>query len=156
MPNKTTHLKASQINRQWHIVDASNQVLGRMATSVAYILIGKGKRTYSPHVDGGDFVVIINAKKVRIKGNNKPIQKINFRHSGFPGGDTMIPFGEFLKSNPEKAVTFSIRGMLPKNKLRPRMLKRLRVFAGENHPHKAHFIKKADKAESKKEKSEIK
>lgn len=149
---KTFQPTQSTVNRQWHLVDAKNQVLGRLASQVAHTIQGKGKTVYSPHVDCGDFVVIINAGHVKIKGNNKPVQKIDFRHSGFPGGYTMTPYGEFLKKHPERAVYLAISGMLPKNKIRPRQLKRLRVFRETTHPHGVHFSPPKQKENSSREK----
>jgi large subunit ribosomal protein L13 len=105
--------------------------------------MGKGKRDYAPHVDCGDHVVIINAEGIRITGNNKPVQKFDFRHSGYPGGDTLTPYGEFLKSKPERAIHLAVSGMLNKNRLRSRQLARLKVYKGSAHPHGAQFAVKA-------------
>src|SRR5258706_10624116 len=132
---KTTQPNNSTVQRRWHLVDAKGQVLGRLATHVAYQLSGKGKPYFATHVDCGDFVIVINAEEVQIKGNSKPDQKIDFRHSGYPGGDTMTPYSEFLKKNPERAVSLAVSGMLPKNKLRSRRLTRLKVFRGSTHPY---------------------
>ncbi len=137
----TTHLKTNEIRRTWHLIDAKDQVLGRLATEVVRRLSGKDKRAYSAHADVGDFVVIINAKDVRLTGNSKLDQKIDFRHSHFPGGDTQTPYREFMKSKPDRAVELAISGMLPKNKLRPRRLRRLKVYKGGDHPHGANFPK---------------
>jgi len=123
--------------RQWHVFDASGKTLGRLATDVVRILTGKGKRQYTPHVDGGDFALIINAEGVRMTGNSKLTQKIDFRHSGYPGGDRMTPYSQFLKQNPERAISLAISGMLPKNRLRSRRLKRLKVYRTAVHPHGA-------------------
>ena len=136
---KTYQPNHASVSRKWHLVDAKDQVLGRLASTVSRTIQGKGKPIFAPHVDCGDFVVVINASQVKIKGSNKPTQKIDFRHSGFPGGDTMTPYGEFLKKKPERAVYLAVSGMLPKTRLRSRQLKRLRVFRETKHPHAAHF-----------------
>ncbi|MCB4755910.1 MAG: 50S ribosomal protein L13 [Elusimicrobia bacterium] len=143
---KTYQAKKNLIQRAWHLMDAKDQVLGRLATRVASLLVGKGKRTYTPHVDCGDFVVIINAEGIRITGDNKPIQKIDFRHSGYPGGYTITPYDKFLKEHPDRAVFLSISGMISKTRLRKRQLARLRVFKSDKHPHGAQFaVKKTEK-----------
>ena len=139
---KTYQPTKSTVNRQWYLIDANDQVLGRLATQVARQLSGKGKRTYAPHVDCGDFVVVINAEGIKIKGNNKPTQKIDFRHSGYPGGDTITPYGEFLAKNPERAIQLAVSGMLPKTRLRSRQIARLKVYKGTSHPHGNHFAAK--------------
>jgi large subunit ribosomal protein L13 len=137
MPTSTYQPKNSTVVRKWHLIDANDMVLGRLATQVSRLLAGKSKSTFAPHVDCGDFVVIINAEGVRITGNNKPTQKIDFRHSGFPGGDTMTPYGEFMRKNPERAVQLAVSGMLAKTRLRKRQIARLRVYRGKVHPHGA-------------------
>jgi large subunit ribosomal protein L13 len=139
---KTPHIIPKVSDRRWHLIDAKNKVLGRLATEVTYTLSGKGKRTFSPHIDGGDFVVVINAGDVKITGNNKPEQKIDFRHSGYPGGDTMTPYGTFMKEKPERAVMLAVKGMLPKNRLRGPQLARLKVYRGATHPHGANLAQK--------------
>ena len=128
--------KASEIDRNWLIIDADGLVLGRLATEVAAILRGKHKPIYSPHIDTGDHVVIINADKV-VLTSNKAEQKKVYRHSGFPGGLKERTFADFLAKKPEDAVRSSIRGMLPKNRLGRAQLKKLKVYAGPNHPHAA-------------------
>jgi large subunit ribosomal protein L13 len=135
MINKTLHANKTTVTRNWHLIDAKDQVLGRLATDVARKLTGKAKRIYTPHVDCGDYVVIINAEGIRITGNNKATQKMDFRHSGYPGGDTMTPYIQFLKEKPERAITLAVSGMLPKNRLRSRQIQRLKVFRGSAHPH---------------------
>jgi len=140
--SKTTHPKLSSIVRKWHVIDAKDQILGRLATRVTYMLSGKGRRDYSSHVDGGDHVVVINAQGIKITGNSKPDQKMNFRHSGYPGGDTMTPYRTFLKEKPDRAVYLAVKGMLPKNRLRSRRLARLKVYKGETHLHGAQFAAK--------------
>ncbi len=143
MSNKTYQPNQATVERRWHLVDAKNQVLGRLACDISKKLVGKTKIKFAPHVDCGDFVVVINAENIRITGNNKPVQKIDFRHSGYPGGDTITPYGEFLKKKPERAIELAVSGMLPKNKLRDRQMTRLKVYRGIAHPHGAQFpIKK--------------
>lgn len=129
----------SSVGRKWHLVDAQGQILGRLASQIARHLTGKGKRVYAPHVDCGDYVVVINAEGIRITGNSKPVQKIDFRHSGYPGGHTITPYGEFLKKRPDRAILLAVSGMLPKTKLRRKQMAKLRVFKGSRHPHGAHF-----------------
>src|SRR5690349_4865895 len=109
----TNHPNKNNLKRTWHVVDAKGQILGRMATSIVRQLTGKDKRIYSPHVDCGDFVVVINAEEIRLTGNNKLDEKIDFRHSGYPGGETMTPYREFMKSNPDRAISLAVSGMLP-------------------------------------------
>lgn len=128
--------KASEIDRSWLIVDAEGLVLGRLATEVASILRGKHKPTYAPHIDTGDHVVIINADKV-VLTSGKAEKKKMFRHSGFPGGIKEQTFADLLARKPEDAVRGTIRGMLPKNRLGRAQLKKLKVYAGPNHPHAA-------------------
>ncbi len=137
MSTKTFQPQPNTIKRRWHVVDAKNQVLGRLASQIARRLMGKDKANFAPHVDCGDFVVVVNAAQVRITGGSKPVQKIDFRHSGYPGGDTITPYGEFLRNNPERAVTLAVSGMLSKNKLRRRQLTRLKVYRSGTHPHGA-------------------
>ncbi|MFN0117403.1 MAG: 50S ribosomal protein L13 [Elusimicrobiota bacterium] len=137
---RTTYQANSKaVIRKWHLIDASNQVLGRLATVVANKLSGKSKSLYTPHVDCGDHVVIINAQGIRITGNNKPVQKIDFRHSGYPGGDTMTPYKELLEKKPERAITLAVSGMLAKTRLRKDQIARLKVYRGGTHPHGAQF-----------------
>ena len=142
MSTKTFQPTPSSVNRKWHLIDAKGQVLGRVACDISKKLLGKSKRIFAPHVDCGDFVVVVNAEGVRLTGNNKPTQKIDFRHSGYPGGMTITPYGEFLKKNPERAISLAVSGMLPKTRLRSRQMARLRVFRGTNHPHAAQFATK--------------
>lgn len=139
MSTKTFQPTNKSINRSWHVLDADGQVLGRFAARAARLLTGKGKRLFAPHVDCGDFVVVINAEGIRITGKSKPVQKIDFRHSGYPGGDTITPYGEFLKKNPQRAIELAVSGMLPKNRLRSRQMTRLKVYKGSQHPHGAQF-----------------
>jgi large subunit ribosomal protein L13 len=131
---KTYTPKASDIQRRWWVVDAEGKVLGRLASEVARILRGKHKAMYSPHMDTGDYVVVINAEKVRLTGN-KPEQKAYFRHSGYMGGEKFIPFKRMIANHPERVIELAVKGMLPKNNLGRLMRKKLRVYAGPSHPH---------------------
>jgi large subunit ribosomal protein L13 len=128
--------KPGDIERRWHIIDASDVVLGRLATQSAVLLRGKHKPIFAPHVDTGDFVVIINAGKVALTGNKRE-QKLAYRHSGYPGGLRSVSYTELLDKNPQRAVEKAIRGMLPKNSLGRQMLSKLKVYAGPEHPHSA-------------------
>jgi len=133
---KIYSVKASEIKRDWHIIDASDKVLGRLATEVARLLMGKHKPIFSRHLDSGDFVVVINAGRVRVSGN-KAKQKLYYRHSNYPGGLKSISLGEMLKTKPERVVEYAVKGMLPKNRLGSSMLRKLKVYAGDSHPHLA-------------------
>ncbi|HVE75287.1 MAG TPA: 50S ribosomal protein L13 [Actinomycetota bacterium] len=133
---KTYSTKASEITRDWWIVDADGQVLGRLAAEVAKVLRGKHKPTYAPHLDTGDHVVVINASKVRLTGN-KLEQKVWHRHSGYPGGLRTIGYDRLLETRPDLAVEKAVRGMLPRNRLGRAMVKKLKVYAGDQHPHEA-------------------
>ena len=128
--------KAGEITRQWHVIDATDVVLGRLASQTAILLRGKHKPTFAPHVDTGDFVIIINAEKVALTGA-KLEQKRAYRHSGFPGGLRSQTYTELLAKSPEKAVEKAVRGMLPKNTLGREQLSKLKVYAGAEHPHAA-------------------
>ena len=133
---KTYTPKAGDITRQWHVIDATDVVLGRLASQAAILLRGKHKPTFAPHVDTGDFVIIINADKVVLTGS-KAQQKRAYRHSGFPGGLKSRTYVEMLDQFPEKAVEKAIRGMLPKNSLGRQQLTKLKVYRGAEHPHAA-------------------
>ena len=133
---RTYSPKPGEIERQWHIIDASDVVLGRLATHTANLLRGKHKPTFAPHVDTGDFVVIINAGKVALTGNKRQT-KVAYRHSGYPGGLTAVSYAELLEKNPVRAVEKAIRGMLPKNSLGRQQLSKLKVYRGAEHPHSA-------------------
>ena len=133
---RTYSPKPGDIQRDWHVIDATDVVLGRLAVQVATLLRGKHKPTYAPHVDGGDFVIVVNAGKVSLSGD-KPTKKLAYRHSGYPGGLSSIPFGELLEKDPRRAIEKSVWGMLPKNKLSRQMLGKLKVYAGPEHPHAA-------------------
>lgn len=131
---KTHTVKAGDIEREWYLVDARDQVLGRLATRVAVILRGKHKPSYSPHLDTGDYVVVVNAREVRLTGR-KPSQKEYFRHSGYMGGERFVPFKTMLERHPERVIERAVKGMLPKNKLGRQMAAKLKVYAGPDHPH---------------------
>lgn len=135
---RTDYTKPDQImkDRKWYVVNAENVVLGRLATSIARVLQGKHKPNYAPHQDVGDFVVVLNADKIRLTGN-KADQKTYFRHSGYPGGGKQIPFRRMLARRPEFVIEQAVRLMLPKNVLGRQMLKKLKVYAGDQHPHDA-------------------
>ena len=128
--------KPGEITRQWHVIDATDIVLGRLASQTAILLRGKHKPQYAPHVDVGDFVVIVNADKVALTGQ-KLLQKKAYRHSGYPGGLTATSYAELLEKNPVRAVEKAIRGMLPKNSLGRQQLSKLKVYVGGEHPHAA-------------------
>ena len=128
--------KPADVERSWFVVDATDVPLGRLASELAPILRGKHKATYAPHIDGGDFVVVVNAEKVHVSGS-KEIEKIYFRHSGYPGGLRAETLSEVREKHPERLVEIAVRGMLPKNRLGRQMLRKLKVYAGPDHPHAA-------------------
>ena len=133
---RTYSPKGNDITRQWHVIDASDVVLGRLASQVAVLLRGKHKPIFAPHVDTGDFVIVINADKVALSGN-KLEQKRAYRHSGYPGGLRSMSYGELMEKRPERIVEKAVRGMLPKNSLGRKTLRKLKVYAGPDHPHSA-------------------
>lgn len=134
---KTTFMANSgNVTRKWYIVDAEGKTLGRLAAGVAEVLRGKNKVTYTPHVDTGDFVVIVNADKVVLTGK-KLVKKTYFHYTGYPGGDRYVAAGDMLKRQPVKVLEHAIRGMLPKNSLGDQMYRKLKVYAGPEHPHTA-------------------
>lgn len=133
--------KPGDVDRAWHVIDANDVVLGRLAAQAATLLRGKHKPIFAPHVDTGDFVVIINADKVALTGSKRE-QKRAYRHSGYPGGLKSVGYTELLDKHPEKAVEKAIRGMLPKNSLGRAQLRKLKVYAGPEHPHTAQQPKK--------------
>lgn len=141
--SKTYSQKPSEVVREWHLVDASELPLGRLSTIIATLLTGKSKPTYTPHIDGGDYVVVINAKDVPVTGN-KELQKIYYRHSGFPGGIKDARLEEVREKFPERIIEASVKGMLPKNKLQADRMARLKVFAGSEHAHTAQTPKKVE------------
>ena len=133
---ETTSIRAEEITRDWYLIDANNQVLGRLASTVAQILRGKNKPYFTPHMDMGDFVVIINAEKVKVTGN-KEADKTYFRHSGYPGGITEVNLKNVRQQHPEKIITNAVKGMLPHNSLGRKLLKHLKIYVTEVHPHAA-------------------
>ncbi|HUQ57875.1 50S ribosomal protein L13 [Lentzea sp.] len=133
---RTYSPKPGEVTRTWHVIDAQDVVLGRLATQAATLLRGKHKPTYAPHVDTGDFVVIINADKVALTGAKRD-QAFQYRHSGFPGGLRKQSFGEVLDTRPDRLVEKAIKGMLPKNRLGRQIANKLKVYSGPNHPHTA-------------------
>ena len=128
--------KPGDVERIWYVIDATDVVLGRLATHVATLLRGKHKATFAPHIDNGDFVIVINADKVALTGNKRET-KLAYRHSGFPGGLSSVSYGELLAKRPERAVEKAVRGMLPKNSLSRAQLSKLKVYTGSEHPHSA-------------------
>jgi large subunit ribosomal protein L13 len=132
--------KPGDVQRDWYVVDATDVVLGRLASQVATLLRGKHKPTFAPHVDGGDFVIVINADKVALSGNKRET-KMAYRHSGYPGGLTATPYGEFLDTKPERAIEKAVRGMIPKTSLGRTQMTHLKVYAGSEHPHTAQQAK---------------
>jgi len=133
---RTYSPKASELTHNWFVIDATDVVLGRLAAQAAALLRGKHKPTFAAHMDNGDFVVIINAEKVALTGS-KLTKKMAYRHSGYPGGLTATSYAELLDKNPVRAVEKAIRGMLPKNSLGDAQLRKLKVYAGSEHPHEA-------------------
>ena len=137
---RTYSPKASEIKREWLIIDATDVVLGKLAVQAATLLRGKHKPTFAPHVDGGDFVVVVNASKIAM-GGSKKTDKFYHRHSGRPGGLTSVAAGDLLAKDPRQVVELAVWGMLPKNRLSRQLLSKLKVYAGPNHPHQAQQAK---------------
>jgi len=135
---KTYTPRASEVTHAWRLVDAQDQTLGRLATQIASWLRGKHRPTYAEHMDTGDFVVVVNAGGIRLTGN-KAEQRRYYRHSTYPGGLKSISLGELLEKHPERVIKHSVRGMLPHNALGRKMLRKLKVYAGSQHPHEAQF-----------------
>lgn len=133
---KTYVTKPADVERNWYVVDAEGQTLGRMASRIAAILRGKHKPTFSPSVDCGDYVIVLNADKITVTGRRMD-QKMYYRHSGYPGGIKSISLREQLERHPTRAVELAVKGMLPKNKLGRKMIKKLKVYTGSEHPHQA-------------------
>lgn len=134
---KTTYMaNPNTIERKWYVVDAEGKTLGRLAAEVAKVLRGKHKPTFTPHVDCGDHVIVVNAEKIRVTGK-KLLQKEYFRHSGYPGGSTFTSLAMMLEKHPARVVEMAVKGMLPKNKLGAQMYRKLNVYAGAEHPHAA-------------------
>ena len=133
---KTYYAKPQEVEREWVVIDAADQVLGKVAAKGAHILRGKNKPQFTPHVDTGDFVIVINAEKVRVTGN-KALDKKYYRHSGYPGGQKCETFTEAIEKHPERVIEHAVKGMLPKNTLGRKQLTKLKVYAGPEHPHAA-------------------
>ncbi len=133
---KTFMAKKGEIERKWYVVDASDKIVGRLATKIATILRGKHKSVYTPHVDTGDFVVVVNAEKIKFTGN-KLDQKMYYRHTGYIGGLKERTAKEMLEKNPEEIIRHAVKGMLPKGRLGRKLLKKLKIYRGSNHPHEA-------------------
>jgi len=144
MNNKTYLPNVAGIKRNWHLIDAKGKPLGRIATQVVYLLRGKNKSYYTPHLDCGDHVVVINAKDIVLTGK-KLEQKIDYRHSGYPGGDTYTVYSKLMAEKPEKGLWLAAKGMLPKNRLAGVQIKRLKIFKENEHDFNDKFAKKADK-----------
>jgi len=141
MKKATTMVKTADITRKWHLLDCKDQVLGRLATKIATLLIGKHKSNYTPHMDMGDYVVVINAKDIKLTGN-KLLDKLYSRHSGHPGGFRQESAGNLLDRDPRKVIENAVNGMLAKNKLQSPRMTRLKVYKSDVHPHSAQFEKK--------------
>ena len=133
---KTYYAKPNEVQREWLLIDATDQVLGRVASKAAHLLKGKHKPQYTPHVDTGDFVIIINADKIRVTGK-KATDKVYYHHTGYPGGLKSETFQEAMEKHPERVIEHAVKGMLPKNTLGRAMGKKLKVYAGPEHPHAA-------------------
>jgi large subunit ribosomal protein L13 len=140
---KTISANSATVNKEWYVVDATDQILGRLSSKVARILRGKNKTNFTPHVDCGDNIIIINAGKIRMTGN-KMTQKEYFSHTGYPGGQRVASPAEWLSKNPKKVIEHAVKGMLPKNRLGRAIFKNLHVYAGMEHPHEAQQPKELD------------
>jgi len=133
---RTYSPKPGEVERRWHVIDAEDVVLGKLASHVAQLLRGKHKPVFAPHADTGDFVVVVNAGKVSLSGAKRE-QKLAYRHSGYPGGLSSTKYGDLLEKNPRRAIEKAVWGMLPKNRIARQQLKKLKVYAGPEHPHQA-------------------
>ena len=131
---KTYSIKADEIHKDWFVADAENKALGRLASKVAQTLKGKHKPTYTPHMDMGDFVVVVNAEKIRVSGN-KEMQKTYFSHSGYPGGTKEVDLYTMRRRHPERVIQNAVKGMLPHNRLGRQMMRNLKIYSGPDHPH---------------------
>ena len=140
---RTYSPRASVVKREWHIIDASGKTLGRLASQVAILLMGKHKPIYAPHIDTGDYVIVINAAKLIVTGN-KAEKKIYYRHSGYPGGLKGPSFKYVFSRHPTRVVELAVKGMLPHNRLGRAMFRKLRVYAGCEHPHHAQIVERKD------------
>jgi large subunit ribosomal protein L13 len=132
----TRFVKSADVEKKWYVVDAKDQVLGRLAAKIASIIRGKHKAVFTPNMDNGDFVIVINADKVKVTGKRAQM-KTYIRHSGYPGGQKVTAFQDMMKKNPEFVIRHAVKGMLPKNRLGRKMINHLKVYAGESHPHAA-------------------
>jgi large subunit ribosomal protein L13 len=137
---KTYRTKSSDLTPQWHVFDASGKTLGQLASEVATLLLGKHKPTYSPHLNTGDFVIVVNAAKVRVTGN-KAQQKLYYRHSNYPGGLKGTTFAKMIETHPTRVIESAVKGMIPHNRLGRDMMRRLKVYSGDTHPHQAQVEK---------------
>ena len=140
---KTYSVKASEIKRDWHVIDASGRVLGKLAAEAAQLIMGKHKPTYTRHLDVGDYVVVTNANKIVLTGN-KSEQKVYHRHTGYPGGLKTVTFEKMIAEKPTWVIEHAVKGMLPKNRLGAAMLKKLKVYTGDAHPHRGQTEKAAE------------
>ena len=131
---KTKSYKNTDLDKKWLLLDARDETLGRLSSKIASILMGKNKAQYTPHNDLGDYVVVVNAEKIKVTGN-KDIQKKYYKHTGYPGGLKSSTFSEIIKKNPENLILKAVKGMLPKNKLSSSMISKLKVYEGDDHPH---------------------
>ena len=148
MNTKTYSLSSKDVEVRWHVVDAADKPPGRVATEVVHLLRGKYRPTYTPHMDNGDFVIVVNAEKVRVTGA-KAQQKIYYRHSGYPGGLKETPLERMLEKHPERIIQAAVKGMIPHNRLGRKILRHLKVYKGPEHPHEAQL--NANKGETKEE-----
>ena len=148
---KTYSVKVSEIKREWHVIDASDRILGRLATEAAKLLMGKHKSMFCRNLDVGDYVVVLNAEKIRVSGD-KARQKVYYRHSGYPGGLKSVTFEKLMQTHPTRAVEYAVKGMLPHNRLGASIIKKLKVYVGDKHPHLAQTGAALAKAEGKGEK----
>lgn len=138
---KTKHLTGPEVTRNWHLIDAKGEILGRIATRISTILMGKNKATYSPHMDAGDYVVVINAGGVELTGLKK-LQKVYRRHSGYPGGLTTVKYEAQMIKDPRRIIEHAVSGMLPDNRLKSKRMRRLKVFKGKDHDFNDKFVDK--------------
>ncbi|MES0329593.1 MAG: 50S ribosomal protein L13 [Dehalococcoidales bacterium] len=140
---KTYSVKASEIKRDWHVIDASDRVLGKLATEAAQLIMGKHKPTYTRHLDVGDYVVVTNANKIVLTGKKRE-QKVYHRHTGYPGGLKTVAFEKMIAEKPAWVIEHAVKGMLPKNRMGAAMLKKLKVYTGDAHPHRGQTEKAAE------------
>ncbi|MFC2010245.1 50S ribosomal protein L13 [Chloroflexota bacterium] len=143
---KTYSTKASEIKHEWHLIDATDEILGRLSTRIAGLLMGKHKPIFTRHLDTGDYVVVINAEKIRVTGN-KTRQKTYYRHSGYPGGLKSVSLEKMMQTDPTRVIEHAVKGMIPHNRLGAQMLKKLKVYVGDAHPHKAQTNASEEKGE---------